>query len=323
MQTFDHFKEKIKNLSEVNFEEIALELFNYQAKENDVYNAYLRHLNIKPGIISQIRSIPFLPIQFFKYHDIKTETWNVQKVFKSSGTTRTGRSSHSVRDLSFYHQLSFKRASDYFGDLSQLQVCGLLPSYQEQGDSSLIEMVNYFSHYSLSSSGFYLKNTNDLIELLDSSDCTILLFGVSYALIDLAEQVGLKDWSRHIFVETGGMKGRKKEITRHELHHLLKKAFSAKKIHTEYGMTELMSQAYGTDGLLSFPKWAKALVRDLNDPFDLTNEGSGGLNVIDIANIHSCAFIETGDIGKIYEDGKFEVLGRLDNSDIRGCSLLI
>jgi hypothetical protein len=323
MDSFDHFKEKILNVSEKNFEEVALELFAYQATENLIYTTYLNFLGIKPSKITQIESIPFLPIEFFKNHEIKTGTWQAEKVFKSSGTTKTGRSKHHVKNLSLYYQLSLYSASSYFGDLSEFEICGLLPSYQEQGDSSLIEMVNYFSSISLPPSGFYLKHSKELIDLLDNTENTVLLFGVSYALIDLAQQIKTKDWSRHIFIETGGMKGRKKEITREELHSFLGNAFSSQKIHTEYGMTELMSQAYGANGMLQFPNWCKVLLRDLNDPFDLTREGSGGLNVIDLANIYSCAFVETADIGKIHKNQKFEVLGRLDNSDIRGCSLLI
>lgn len=323
MDSFNHFKDNVHQVTKSGFAELALELFRFQAENNSIYKSYIEHLKINPELVFQIKDIPFLPIQFFKSHEIKTGSWKDVKVFKSSGTTNTGRSAHLVEDLLFYHKGARLFAEKYFGSLSDFEICALLPSYHEQGNSSLIEMVNHFSSIALPESGFYHHREEELIHRLDNSTNTVLVFGVSYALVDLAKKVKKADWSRHIFVETGGMKGRKKEITRTQLHNTLSKAFDTDLIHSEYGMTELMSQAYGANGVFKFPDWCQPMIRDINDPFSVSDQGSGGLNIIDLANTHSCAFIETEDMANLIGNGSFEVLGRLDNSDIRGCSLLI
>jgi hypothetical protein len=323
MDLINHFRSSLFNINEDNFDRIALNLFQYQAQYNDLYRSYLDHLGVNPASVQKISEIPFLPIEFFKNHVIKTRSWPTQKIFKSSGTTSTGRSQHHIDNLAFYHDISWRYAKDYFGDLSETRVIALLPSYLEQGDSSLIEMVNYFILHANKQSGFYLNELNELAKELMSPSGPIMLFGVTYALIDLAEKMSDISSTDLIIVETGGMKGRKKEITSMEVHSSLKSTFINAEIHSEYGMTELLSQAYGIKGELRFPAWARPFVRDLNDPFSVSNAGSGGLNIIDLANIHSIAFIETKDLAEVDKDQKFRILGRMDNSDIRGCSLLI
>jgi len=321
----DFLKSLKKNIFEItpnSFEEVAVQLFKIQAETNLIYNKYLKYLDIDPSTVQKISEIPFLPIEFFKSQSIKTGDWMEERIFKSSGTSQTGRSEHYIQDVNFYHQLSLKIAKDKFGDLSETKMLALLPSYLEQGDSSLISMMNYFINQAAEGSGFYLHNQDDLIRNIEDAKARVILFGVGYALLDLAENHKI-DLSAHIIIETGGMKGRKKEITSSELHSQLKLVFRATEIHTEYGMTELLSQAYGINGNLRFPAWCRPLVRDLTDPFDLKEEGSGALNIIDLANGHSCAFIETKDLVEVRKNGEFSILGRMDNSDIRGCSLLL
>jgi len=321
----DFLKSLKKNIFEItahSFEEVALQLFKIQAETNLIYKTYLKHLDIDPSTIQKTSEIPFLPIEFFKTQIIKTGNWNEECIFKSSGTTKTGRSEHYIQDVNFYHHLSQKIAHGNFGNLNEIKILALLPSYLEQGDSSLISMMNYFMGQAAEGSGFYLQNHNDLIRSIENTKFRVMLFGVSYALLDLAKNHEI-DLSSDIIVETGGMKGRKKEITPSELHSQLKLAFGSTEIHTEYGMTELLSQAYGINGNIRFPVWCRPLVRDLNDPFHLREEGSGALNIVDLANGHSCAFIETKDLVELRKNGEFSILGRMDNSDIRGCSLLL
>ena len=322
MESLESFKKTIFKITDKSFDENALCLFKIQSEQNSVYSKYLRYLAVNPANINNISDIPFLPIEFFKSQIVKTGEWTEERIFKSSGTTKTGRSRHFIQNLNFYHKLSLRIAEKYFGSLSKLKILTLLPSYLEQGDSSLIDMMSYFIAKASPGSGFVLNRHSELIESINQSKEKIMLFGVSYALMDLSENLEI-DMSEHLVIETGGMKGRKKEITRNELHTRLKSALNCANIYTEYGMTELLSQAYGLNGSLRFPTWCKPLVRDLNDPFDLKEEGSGALNIIDLANSHSCAFIETKDLIHLSKIGQFEVLGRMDNTDIRGCSLLL
>lgn len=323
MLSLDEFKQNLFTVSTETVNETALRLFQFQAKHNPVYQSYLQFLGKKPEKVQDIHNIPFLPIEFFKNKTVKTGDWLEKRTFLSSGTTATGRSKHLIEDLNFYHRVSREHFEQRYGALRNWKILALLPSYLEQGDSSLVEMTRHFISLAAEGSGFHLGNEEALAKILEEADQSVLLIGVSYALLDFAESQRGLDLSKHTLVETGGMKGRKKEITRDELHDQLRKAFNNPTILTEYGMTELMSQAYGEHGNLRFPRWSIPLVRDLNDPFDLKSEGSGALNVIDLANAHSCAFIETRDLVKVREGGDFEVLGRMDNSDIRGCSLLI
>ncbi len=268
-----------------------------------------------------------MPITFFKENEVKTEEWESELIFESSGTTGSTKSEHHVRSLVFYTNHSLNIFKHFYGEPSQFHFMALLPSYLERSNSSLVYMVAQLIEASGSSmSGFYLDDLDRLLADIDqakTSNKKIFLIGVSFALLDLADH-GNVDLSDAIIMETGGMKGRRKEMIREELHQVLKNAFNVSGIHSEYGMTELMSQAYATsEGVFKTDKNMKVLLRDLNDPFDMReNHRQGGINVIDLGNFNTCAFIETQDIGRFKGDG-FEILGRFDNSDIRGCNLLI
>lgn len=310
---------------------MALAVFKYQAVENEVYKSYINALKINVDEIVELEQIPFLPIEFFKTHQIiispKLRTTNYE-LFTSSGTTGATQSKHYVNDISVY-ETSYRKAFEHFyGNIEEYCILALLPSYMEREGSSLVymaeDLINKSKH---PKSGFYLNNYDELITVLNQlKDQKIILLGVTYALLDLAEI--LKTPLEHndlIIMETGGMKGKRKEMVREELHDILCKSFGVKKIHSEYGMTELLSQAYSKgDGVFACPPWMKVLVRDANDPFTiLPPDKTGGINVIDLANINSCSFIATQDLGKLIDKNLFEVLGRFDNSDIRGCNLLI
>ncbi|MDX9696784.1 MAG: acyltransferase [Bacteroidales bacterium] len=316
----------IKNKDE--FDSLCITIFGFQAQSNPVYKEYLHHLKIDPLEINSVNKIPFLPIDFFKSHQIISKSKSPEKVFFSSGTTGMTRSRHFVTDLSIYEQSFISGFEKFYGSIKDYRILALLPNYLENESSSLVYMADHLIRLSgHPESGFYLNNHNDLVRQLkkleDAGQKTILL-GVSYALLDLAEKSPLK-LDHTIIMETGGMKGRRKELTRSELHSILTSGFGVKSIHSEYGMTELLSQAYSKgNGIFYCPSWMKVIIRDTYDPFSFLNEGkSGGINIIDLANINSCSFIETKDLGKINPDGSFEVSGRFDNSDIRGCNLLI
>lgn len=316
------------SLNEGNFEDIALQIFNFQAQHNITYRDYLKHLGVDLALVKSIAHIPFLPITFFKTHNIQSGAWNANVVFTSSGTTGDQRSKHLVWSNTFYQKIAERIFTNAFGPPSDFHFLALLPSYLERDGSSLIAMMDYFIRQSKSPwSGFYLRNTNELIQKIESlrgSDRKVVLWGVSFALLELAEK-GPFDWSHCMVFETGGMKGRRKELIREELHEILKAGFRVPIIHSEYGMTELMSQAYTQpDGYFRCPPWMKIVIRDINDPFTGISDGkTGGINVVDLANFHSCSFIETQDLGAAFKNGTFQVLGRFDNSDIRGCNLLI
>ncbi len=318
----------IKSLNSTDFEKLALEVFQIQAKNNVVYKEFIDLLGINPATVSKITEIPFLPIQFFKSHTIVSSKKEIEETFLSSGTTGMTQSKHFVTDISIYEE-SFTKGFEYFyGAIEDYTILALLPSYLERDGSSLIYMVNSFIEKSSNpKSGFYLNNLDELHKNLveiDKLGQKVLLIGVSFALLDLVEihQFNLKNT---IIMETGGMKGRRKELIREELHEILCKGFGVSHIHSEYGMTELLSQGYSKgNGIFECPPWMKILTRDPEDALTLLPEGkSGGINVIDLANINSCSFIATQDLGKTYANGTFEVLGRFDNSDIRGCNLLL
>ena len=318
MSIAEKIKQSIPFLNEDNFIDSSLIAFDYQYQHNPIYHSYCNYLSKTPKSVDRLEDIPFLPIEFFKNHAIKSGDWNSSKIFKSSGTTSSTRSEHAIKDLDFYHQTAKNHFEDEFGNLNELQIIALLPSYQEQGDSSLISMIDYFMQFSAKGSGYYLGH--EIGELM-SGENKKLLFGVSYALLDLAEHN--QKLNNTFVMETGGMKGRRREMTRNELHNILKNSFGVEKIWSEYGMTELQSQGYGANGQFKLPVWAKCLIRDINDPFNYVQEDvTGGINVIDLVNIDTCCFIETKDLGR-QKDGFFEVLGRFDNSDIRGCNLMI
>ena len=306
------------------FVKIALQVFSYQYLANPVYNAYCNAIRKNPDAVESLQQIPFLPIQFFKTKEIRAGIFEPEIVFKSSGTTSTASSRHFVKDVSLYEK-SFGHCFEiFYGNPKEYCILGLLPSYIENGGSSLVYMVDWLikkSGHPLSSFCLYdhEKLTQMLLELERRRQKTIL-FGVSYALLRFAEAFPMP-LNQTIIVETGGMKGREKELTKAELYAKLKEAFSVDKIHSEYGMTELLSQAYAVNGIYKTPPWMKVLLRDETDPFSLSKH-TGAINVIDLANIHSCSFIATDDLGRLNADGSFEVLGRIDNSDIRGCSQL-
>ena len=317
---------KITSNSE--FEDLAFQIFKHQFKNNDVYRSFCDLLYKNPGDISKIKDIPFLPIQFFKSHKIVSSDKEAEQVFTSSGTTGNPTSNHFVTDLSIYES-SFKNGFQHFyGNISDYTVLALLPSYLERTGSSLIYMVEHWITDSKDpKSGFYLNNLSELKDILielDSKGNKVILIGVSFALLDLIEtdQFSLQNT---IIMETGGMKGRRKELVREELHNILKKGFGVENIHSEYGMTELLSQAYSQgDGVYRCPNWMRILTRDTEDSLSIQKPGkTGGINVIDLANINSCSFIATQDLGKVYTDKSFEIIGRFDNSDIRGCNLLV
>lgn len=308
------------------FDNHALNLFREQAEKNAVYRLYLKYLGIEPETIKQVEHIPFLPIEFFKWHEVKTGTWLSSTVFESSGTTGMVRSRHLIKDVEEYQEHAKTIFEDEFGSIKGNIIIGLLPSYLERSNSSLVSMVDNFIRTSNNpASGFYLKDTDPLIKILNNKDIAnkIFLFGVSFALLDFADKHQL-DLGHVTLIETGGMKGHRAEIIKEELYDILEQQLGLKNIYSEYGMTELLSQAYGERGKFELPESMQVLIRDMNDPFSYIEDGrTGGINIIDLANKYSCAFIETKDLGRINHDGSFEVLGRFDNSDIRGCNLLV
>lgn len=314
--------------SKENFNKLALEVYRYQYNYNPVYRKFVELSREKLYVPQTINDIPFLPIELFKSHKIICNNTKTQTVFESSGTTGINTSKHYISDIQLYKHSFTKTFNFFFGDNTHYCVLALLPGYLERKNSSLIFMVKHLIDESqCTDSGFYLNEYEQLvskIKQLQQSGKKILLIGVSYALLDIAEQYNLS-LSNVIVMETGGMKGKRKELTKEELHNKLKKGFGVKTIHSEYGMTELLSQAYSKgSGLFETPYWMQIRIRDIYDPFCMIKAGkSGGINVIDLANIHSCSFIETNDIGKLHKKGKFEVMGRFDNSDIRGCNLMV
>ena len=319
MSFADSFKNHIHSLDADNFEEAALEVFRYQWAGNPLYQQYAKSLKRHTDNVRKLADIPFLPIAFFKSHSIKTGDWEEQTTFLSSGTTSSKvRSSHPVRDMAFYLHNAEAGFENLVGPISDCVFLGLLPSYQKQGNSSLIAMFDHFIEKGKPPSQYLEKNEYNLNITQAES---IILMGVSYALLDATS---FPNYPNLKIMETGGMKGRRKEMIRNELHQRLKSNFHTTEIASEYGMTELMSQAYAlTDGIFQFPPWARVLVRDVNDPLSAVSDGKvGGINIIDLANIDSCCFIETQDLGKRINKFQFEVLGRFDNSDIRGCNLM-
>jgi phenylacetate-coenzyme A ligase PaaK-like adenylate-forming protein len=318
---------KVFGVSEADFEALSLEIFRYQFENNRVYNNYVKALGVNPSGIHTITQIPFLPIRFFKSHPVQTGDFIPETVFESSGTTGTVNSRHLVKDISLYTE-SFTRSFElFYGPVKSWCIIGLLPSYLERSNSSLVFMVNNMIKESAhEKSGFYLDEYDQLFTVLNELERQqqkTLLIGVTFALLDFAEQFQpvLKNT---VVMETGGMKGRRKEMIRPELHELLTKSFHITTVHSEYGMTELLSQAWSAgEGIFNTPPWMKILVRDEEDPLLVRETGAGAINVIDLANVHSCSFIATDDAGKVFINRSFEILGRMDGSDLRGCSLLM
>jgi Acyl-protein synthetase, LuxE len=350
----DQWNDKVFAVTDHDFEPLALEIFRFQYAANPVYRQYVNALHINVAEVVSVARIPFLPIRFFKSHLIQTTVFEPALIFESSGTTGSINSRHLIKDISLYKQSFTKGFELCYGPVKDWCIIGLLPSYLERANSSLVYMVNDLAGQSgHPQSGFYLDEYDKLFSVLESlerADQKTLLIGVTFALLDFAEKYTISsnpDTLKHtIIMETGGMKGRRKEMVRQEVHDILQNRFSTAAVHSEYGMTELLSQAYSkAGGVFHCPPWMKVLVRDEEDPLVVqSGAGSresgvgsresgagnniryraqtGAINVIDLANIYSCSFIATDDAGKLYSDGSFEVLGRLDNSDLRGCSLL-
>jgi hypothetical protein len=340
--------DKIFSVNDAGFEPLALDIFRYQYSNNGVYRAYVNALGINAEAVSSADKIPFLPVIFFKTHEIKTGGFDAALVFESSGTTQSISSRHYIKDEKLYVDSFTRSFEKNYGAAKNWCIIGLLPSYLERNSSSLVFMVNELIKLSgHPQSGFYLNNFQRLagtIKLLEEKKQQTILLGVTFALLDFAEKYPMP-LHHTIIMETGGMKGRRKEMTRMEVHDILKRAFGKNEIHSEYGMTELLSQAYSMrDGIFHCPPWMRVLLREEDDPlavvrhesmvnkeseFQLTTHDSrllfqtGAINIIDLANVHSCSFIATDDVGKLYADGSFEVLGRMDGSDLRGCSLMV
>ncbi|MFI5130752.1 MAG: acyl transferase [Chitinophagales bacterium] len=341
------YNHKILSENFRDFESVALEVFRFQYENNPVYHEYVNALQVRPSAVQSVIQIPFLPIRFFKSHSIQTTQFDPEVVFESSGTTGSINSRHLIRDLSLYEKSFTTGFERVYGSLKDWCIIGLLPSYTERENSSLVYMVNSLVKQSgHPNSGFYLDEYDMLSETLvnlEKSKQKTILIGVTFALLDFAEKYPVR-LNQTIVMETGGMKGRRQEMIREEVHDQLKKSFNIPVIHSEYGMTELLSQAYSkADGIFHCSPWMKVMIRDDEDPLSVVNLQSavsspqskrpltthhssltvcGAINIIDLANIYSCSFIATDDAGKLHNDGSFEVLGRLDNSDLRGCSLM-
>jgi phenylacetate-coenzyme A ligase PaaK-like adenylate-forming protein len=310
------------------FEKAALKVFRFQYEHNNVYHQFCQYLKLDPQQVKALEQVPFLPIQFFKSHDVLPDDSAVQQIFTSSGTTGSTTSRHLVTDITLYEQSYRYAFAQFYGNIEDYVVLALLPSYLEREGSSLIYMVqDLITQTNNSDSGFFLDDFDALVaklNILESEGKNVLLIGVTYALLDLIEKQKFR-LKNTIIMETGGMKGRRKEMIREELHSLLCEGFGVSTIHSEYGMTELLSQAYSTgNGIFQCPPWMQIMVRDTEDAMSYVQTGkTGGINVIDLANINSCAFIATQDLGKKLSNETFEVLGRFDNSDIRGCNLMV
>ncbi len=325
---------KVFGVKEDSFEALALEIFSFQRQNCPVYTAYLQALKVNPVAVTSLEQIPFLPVRFFKSHRVQTTLFEPAAIFESSGTTGSINSRHLVKDLSFYEESFVKNFELFYGNVKEWCIIGLLPSYLERkknlpagNDSSLLYMVDKLIKLSENlQSGFYLNEYEKLFTLvneLENKQQKTLLIGVTFALLDFAERYSLP-LNFTTVMETGGMKGRRAEMIRPEVHAKLKQSFSTDHIHSEYGMTELLSQAYSDkEGIFTCPPWMKIMIRDEEDPLLVRKTGSGAINIIDLANIYSCSFIATDDAGKIYSDGSFEILGRMDGSDLRGCSLMV
>ncbi len=314
--------------SSASFNEAAIEIFHFQYKNNTVYRNFVNYLDVHITDITHYTQIPFLPIEFFKHHKIVSGNFKEEAIFLSSGTTGNHVSRHYVKSLALYEKSFLANFERSFGPVNNFVILALLPSYLERQGSSLVYMMEkLIQHSGDERSGFYLYDQKRLAETLNSLKNTskkVLLMGVTYALLDLAEKFPIH-FPNLILMETGGMKGMRREMIREELHTVLKEAFGVEQVCSEYGMTELLSQSYALkEGVFHTPLWMKILIRDINDPLTLLeNDSTGGINIIDLANIYSCSFIATHDLGKKQNDHSFEMLGRYDNSDVRGCNLLI
>lgn len=326
--TASQLQAKLFSVTESDFDSLALEIFRFQFEHNSVYRTFAEKLRRTPDAVKSVSEIPFLPVELFKSHKIYASAKNPDVIFTSSGTTGQITSQHLVADVTLY-QKSFSTAfRKFYGEAIDWIILALLPSYLEREGSSLVYMADHLIRESGNEeSGFYLhdyKGLSEKLQRLNAEGKKVLLLGVTYALLDLAEKFP-QPLPSTVIMETGGMKGKRKEMIREELHGILKNTFHVSEIHSEYGMTELLSQAYSKgNGIFNCPPWMKIKIREMNDPFSFAAIGkTGGVNIIDFANLYSCAFISTSDLGKVYEDGSFEILGRYDDSDVRGCNLMV
>jgi hypothetical protein len=332
MKSAPELIDKVFSIGEKDLEELALEIFRFQSANNALYALYLEVLKCDPVKVNSLFGIPFLPIGFFKSHEVKTGSFEPGVIFESSGTTGSGTSRHFIKDLSLYERSFISGFKKFYGDPAGWCILALIPSFAERDHSSLAYMTDKLIRLSgHSQGGFYLDRMEDLQSILSGKSVPgrkILLIGLTYALLDLAEKInpvdiGL-DREQMVIMETGGMKGRRKEMIREEVHEILKRSFGVSAIHSEYGMSELLSQAYSTgNGVFRSVPWMKVLVREEDEPRQVNAKGRGAVNIIDLANIYSCSFIATEDAGEIFDDGSFKILGRLDESDLRGCNLMI
>lgn len=314
--------------SDNEFNKFALEIFNYQFKNNKVYRSFCDLLYKHPSDVGTITDIPFLPIQFFKQRKVVSSLGDIQEVFSSSGTTGSSTSKHFVTNINIYKRSYLEGFKHFYGNIEDYVVLALLPNYLERKGSSLVFMVDdLIKKTNNKASGFYLNNYDQLaskLNELNKANQKVLLIGVSFALLDLVEKYQF-NLTNTVVMETGGMKGRRKELIRNELHAILKSGFGVREIHSEYGMTELLSQGYSKGhGIFKTPPWMKIMTRETEDPLSIQTSGkTGGINVIDLANINSCSFISTQDLGKVHHNSTFEIIGRFDDSDIRGCNLMV
>ena len=327
VKTYVNISGRIFNVHEDNFEALSIDVFHYQYANNGLYRKYCDLTISDIGTIEHLHEIPFLPIQFFKTQQITTGAFEAEAIFESSGTTGSINSKHYIKDLNWYTKSFLEGFDLFYGNIEDYCILGLLPSYLERKNASLVYMVDALIKKSKNElGGFHLydhKKLHDIIKSNEENKQKTLLIGVSYALLDFAESFPMK-LNNTIVMETGGMKGRQKELTRAEVHAQLADAFGLPQIHSEYGMTELSSQAYSEgNGIYAPGAGMRMFVREPTDPLSCAQEGSGGLNIIDLANLHTCSFIATEDLGKVYSDGRFEVLGRFDQSDARGCNLMV
>ncbi|MFN0081256.1 MAG: acyl transferase [Ferruginibacter sp.] len=332
--SLSNLTKSVFNCNDQNFEGVALQVFNFQYLNNPTYKNYCDILKVRPATIKDIEKIPFLPIQFFKSKEIKTMEFDPAVIFESSGTTGSVNSKHFVKETGIYEKSFIEGFRLFYGDEKNKCIIGLLPSYLERKGSSLVYMVNHLIKNTVhENSGFYLYDHERLKKVLSENEEALqpsILIGVTYALLDFAEQYQLC-LKNTIVMETGGMKGRREVLTRKQVHDILKNKLGVAQVHSEYGMTELLSQAYSArDGIFDCPPWMKILLRIEDDPFDIisskkmeTPYANGPVNIIDLANIYSCSFIATDDVGKLYKNNEFEINGRLERSDIRGCGLMI
>ncbi len=317
----------IDRINAQTFDDIALDVFRYQYENNTIYRTFSDMVRKTPANVSRLADIPFLPVSFFKTHEVKTGTWVPDLAFESSRTTGDTPARHFVKSALLYEQALLTGFRQFYGAPGDYTILALLPSYLERSNASLVHMVKVLMEKSGNDmSGFYLNEWDKLaanIRGLQAKGKKVLLIGVTFALLDFAEAYPM-DMTEVTIMETGGMKGRKEEWTRHQVHTFLQERWGMGAIHSEYGMTELLSQAYAKERGIFYPSVTmQVLVRDINDPFFIQTTGSGCLNIIDIANLHSCSFIATDDIGNIHENGSFEVLGRSDHSALRGCNLMV